>query len=235
MLTVNSRLLRATRASSGEAIVTNANPLFLVLLYIASLATTEPKPTQSQTPISKGITKNDQNPSQKNHKLLIIASKEFVKTSTSTTVPYFSNIVLMSSGVQVHGTFWASNLVSENSSVPGSTSTGLSSITSSWAVEENWSTKFPSFWGLIELMRVWWVCEKERESEKRGPETERLVGLCLERWCGFCRHGRGARVSCWRSKAIAWSCKQGEWVCAPLGYREVWISQFWQRMETRSF
>lgn len=41
MLTYDCRLLRAARASSGEPIVTNANPLFLVLLNIESLTTTK--------------------------------------------------------------------------------------------------------------------------------------------------------------------------------------------------
>lgn len=36
LLTYDSRLLSAARASSGDPIVTNAKPLFLILLYIES-------------------------------------------------------------------------------------------------------------------------------------------------------------------------------------------------------
>ena len=50
------------------------------------------------------------------------------KTSTSTTVPCFSNKERMSSVVQVQGTFSAINLVFENSY-------------GSWVVAEKWRTK----------------------------------------------------------------------------------------------
>lgn len=38
-----------------------------------------------------------------------------------------------------------------------------------------------------------WVCGRERESEEIDPERERVVGVCLERCCGFCRDSRGVR------------------------------------------
>ena len=60
MLTYDSRLLRAVRASSGEPIVTNAKPLFLVLLCIESLTNTAKyhKPISEETkPISKNSSK----------------------------------------------------------------------------------------------------------------------------------------------------------------------------------
>ena len=65
MLTYESRLLRAVRASSGEPIVTKAKPLFLTLLCIESLTTTPPKEkhTHTQTHIRK--TNKKQNPQNK--------------------------------------------------------------------------------------------------------------------------------------------------------------------------
>lgn len=66
MLTYDSRLLRAARASSGEPIETNAKPLFLVLLYIESLATAtnqdnpDQKNNQKQKPFYRKITTREQ-------------------------------------------------------------------------------------------------------------------------------------------------------------------------------
>lgn len=68
MLTYESRLLRAVRASSGEPIVTKAKPLFLTLLCIESLTTTPPKEKHTHTHkhISEKPTKN------KTHKIKLL-------------------------------------------------------------------------------------------------------------------------------------------------------------------
>ena len=119
MLTYESRLLRAVRASSGEPIVTKAKPLFLTLLCIESLTTTPPKEKHTQTHIRK--TNKKQNPQNKiaQNKLKKEKKKRII-TSTSRTVPCFSKRVRTSSAVQDQGTFWAISLSRENSSVSGS-------------------------------------------------------------------------------------------------------------------
>lgn len=112
-------------------------------------------------------------------------------TSTSRTVPYFSNRDRMSSGVEFQGTFCASNLVRENSSAPifgPSLSEGTLATVSSWEAETNWKIDLLVLLALME-MEGWWVREVERE---------RWMSPWIE-WDGFCGHERDARK-------IGWCC-----------------------------
>ena len=143
MLTYDSRLLRAARASSGEAIETNAKPLFLVLLCIESQTQHRKPKTYSHQYINHKAKPKFNN----NKKIQFLKQREskrkmLTKTSTSTTLPCFSNKERMSSVVKFQGTFWAINLVFENTSSFSCCFFTFSA--GSWVMAEKWRMKLLS-------------------------------------------------------------------------------------------
>ena len=147
------------------------------------------------------------------------------KTSTSMTVPCFSNKERMSSVVQVQGTFWAINLVFENS--PSSCSSTFR--TGSWVVAEKWRTKLLN----LVVFKGKVLVRGENGGRKQVEQTF-LMELKLDWVWGLCLR---EKIEDWwgsRSRAMRRKQTSSVWVWC-LDFLEVWKSFFevnWIRRQT---